>query len=60
MEWHTLENGLCFYRLPSGRLCNNKAVKKVRTIEGDAHGIYCKKHYDIAVREWATAGANVI
>jgi hypothetical protein len=47
---HTYENGLCFWRLPNGRLCPNKAIKAVHDKDGNGRGIFCKKHYEVKVR----------
>jgi hypothetical protein len=51
-EWHTYENGLCFYRFDNGRLCNRRAVQELRDVEGNGHGIYCERHLPRSLEEW--------
>jgi hypothetical protein len=51
-KWHTKKNGLCFYRLPSGYLCDNLAVRELTDAEGNGYGIYCYKHLELARKEY--------
>jgi hypothetical protein len=53
-EWHTYENGLCFFRFQSGKLCNNRATHELRSYDGNGHGIFCERHIQEATERIRT------
>jgi hypothetical protein len=50
-NWHTYENGLCFYRFADGSLCKRHARFDLRDKDGSGHGIFCEPHYRIRIAE---------
>jgi len=57
-DWHTYENGLCFWRLSSGKLCTRKDCKEVRDIVGNAYGLFCREHIRAKMQQLINHGVT--
>ena len=56
---HNYKNGLCFGWI-GNKLCSFKAIKELKSIEGNKYGIFCYKHAQLKTKELVALGIKLI